>query len=258
MPSASLLPPVEPPKQTSSPLANMSHSVPFRLETLHNVSWTQLKKLTNKYEAGDLYDPLSQYKQARNRSEEPVIPAPSLFQTLRDPRQDESAADGQYYPSLLELPSVSECAVHLELLELFFDLRTLIINSWELDDTFGVEIKHKTVYRRELDKKTRKYVSTPHKLMDSTWTRRRREKWIFYLNIAVGRFMTWARSADEAIKVASEPQSRTALVHLPPVGKSRSNHAWIVGAFSNLARYPHGLACFPPESWGVQGVLLAA
>jgi hypothetical protein len=202
----------------------MSHSIPFRLETLHNVSWTQLKKLTKKYKAGGLYDPLSQYKQARNRSEEPVIPAPSLFQTLRDPPQDESATDGQYCPSLLELPSVSECAVHLELLELFFDLRTLIINSSELDATFGIEQKHKTVYRRELDKKTRKYVSKPHKLLDSTWSRRRREKWIFYLNIAVGRFLTWAQSADEAMEVASEPHSSAALVHLPPVGKSRCNH----------------------------------
>lgn len=224
----------------------MSHSVPFRLETLHNVSWTELKKLTKKYEEGDLYDPLSQYKQARNRSEEPVIPAPSLFQALRDPPQDESAADGQYYPSLRELPSVSECAVHLELLELFFNLRTLIINSSELDATFGVDQKHKTIYRRELDKKTRTYVSKPHKLLDATWSRRRRDKWIFYLIIAAGRFLAWARSADAAIEARSEPQSSTTLVHLPPVGKSPKSS--VVGALSDLTRYSHGLARFPPES----------
>lgn len=200
------------------PQVAMSHSVPFHLEALHSTSRADMQNLNHKYEAGDLYDPFSQFRQAHSKSEEPRIPAASLFQTLAGP-QDEEAAKGRHASPLLDMPSVGECAVHLELLEVFFAVRTRIINSSELDNTFDVKNKPRTVYRREIDRKTAKYTDVPHQIKDTNWPQRRRSKWIYYLHIAVGRFMFWARSADAAIKLSSKSGSSSTLVHIPPFGE---------------------------------------
>lgn len=208
------------PSRNSFPTADMSHTIPDHLESIHSISKTHLIDLNRKIGTGDTDALSSLLERARPNSQEPSIPAASLFRTLTLSSQDEASIPVEDSSTLLDMPSVGECAVHLELLEFFFALRSRIVNSSELDKTFGVEHKPKTVYRREYDSKTYKYNTTSHQVKNSGWEQQRREKWVYYLHMAVGRFMSWAEVADAAIKQESNSQSGTSLVHLPPCGMS--------------------------------------
>lgn len=201
----------------------MSHIVPHHLESLHRSGKTSLNSIDLRFKSGDIYSAKSSYRKSISKSEEPIIPAPSLFSTLTTPApQDgkESTTTENGDTTLLDMPTVGECAVHLELLEVFFALRHRIVNSEALDKTFAVEDQPKTVYRRTYNNKTYSYETTKHTIKDTTWTRRRREKWLHYLHVAVGRFMYWAPLADSAISRESKSPSSTTLVHIPPLGKT--------------------------------------
>jgi hypothetical protein len=185
----------------------MSHLVADHVNYLHSESKDRISTLlTSGHRAGGTS---MNIQPAQFRSDEPKIPAPRLFVSV-EPQQTTST------DSLLEMPTVGECAVHLELLEIFFALRTKIINSKKLDETFGVHENPKIVYRKEYDYKTRKYNHNKYKIKDATFKARRREKWVYYLHCAVGRFMTWAVKAN---KDMAEEKAGERLPYLPPLGE---------------------------------------
>ncbi|GAB1215681.1 hypothetical protein ATERTT37_004873 [Aspergillus terreus] len=151
---------------------NISH-----VESLHKASNNQITALLQKG--------TTRYKTTRTSTkEQPTIPSPSLFQSLSSASNEIEKPGG--------FPTPSQCAVHLELLEVFHMLRNRIIHARDLDTAFGVEPKKRTVYRR-IRRGERKH---PVELRDPTWDARRKEKWPYYLEIAAGRFDSWIRVVD--------------------------------------------------------------
>lgn len=190
----------------------MSHTIHLHIQDLHTRSTAHLsalKRNTANYTDGSS----SLYESAKSKNEEPQIPAPGLFNTLLG----ENIPAGQDATSLSQgdIPSVGECAVHLELLEVFAALRARIIASTELDTLFGVKERPRTIYRKKYDSTKRKWVHNPYRMKDTTLSARKREKWLFFLHLAVGRFIYWARTVDAAILTSGD----TVIPHLPPCGQ---------------------------------------
>jgi hypothetical protein len=149
-------------------------------------------------------------KKATTPDEEPKIPDPKLFASLTHAIQADVEAN---------LPTVGECAAHLELLEAFYKLRLYIIKSSDLDTTFGVRIKKKTVYRSTYIPRKGKRLMKAVELEDKTWQTRRRQKWAYFLGIAVGRFRVWMKKMDEHVKErAYGPGGCMRKLFLPPLG----------------------------------------
>jgi hypothetical protein len=117
------------------------------------------------------------YKVARCAAEEPQIPANAFFEPLFAAESNERRRD------LAVLPSVAECAAHLELLECLFALRQRVLKSDELDAVFGIAPHHRVVKRDGKDVK----------LKDNTLWERRQVKWTRFVEWAVVRFLCWRR-----------------------------------------------------------------
>ena len=137
------------------------------------------------------------FREAPTKEQEPVIPAPHVFQSLLDRSTNKSNGEAD------TVPTVAECAAHLELLEAFHALKAKILGSQELDSVLGIIPRPKTVYRTTYggpyrSKRTVKAV----KIKDATFAARRREKWPFFLRLAVVRFRAWLQKADLALKEA--------------------------------------------------------
>jgi hypothetical protein len=153
---------------------------------------------------------------AQTKAEEPVIPAPQAFQSLsHSPIQNTNG-----------VPTIGECAAHLELLQSFHMLRVKVLQSRDLDTTFGIKPINRTVFRKGRRGKRGKAV----KLRDDTFTSRRREKWPFFLGLAAERFRIWLKEADVDL-IARDPHtgssSHAAVVarsipFLPPLGLLKS------------------------------------
>lgn len=126
--------------------------------------------------------------------QEPVIPAPQIFQSLLDPSTGKSSGHANI------VSTVAECAAHLELLETFHELKAKLLGFRELGSVLGIEsypefyLSTRTVdrshfhrggyyedYRDVEIKKIRYRISAA----------RRREKWLFFLRLAVVRFEAW-------------------------------------------------------------------
>lgn len=138
----------------------------------------------------------------------PFIPSPSVFHTLTtEPSR-----------SVTALPTVGECAVHLELLEVFHQLRKRVISTTTLDQSFGVLPPQKIVYRRvyRRGKNRRREAVT---IKDPTFPERSRAKWPIFLKIAVVRFLLWAPRIDKLMQENGGPPSEAQLPHLPPLGR---------------------------------------
>ena len=236
----------------------MSHIQAQHLQELHRLSKAEVHNLTPviNYPYINQQGGLKKYKRASSAAEEPQIPEPALFKGLdaAPPAEPEFA-----------IPTVAECAVHLELLEVFYQLRSSIVNSTELDTTFGVAIQKRTVWKKQYDYTKRTYVPQEHKLNDPTWKARRREKWSYFLTLAVARFRGWMRKLDVALAArkrqeqereeggsskATEKLPETdslEIPYLPPLGKmSQPMICWQVKPLT-LIRYSHGLACVSAE-----------
>jgi hypothetical protein len=80
-----------------------------------------------------------------------------------------------------DLPSIAECAVHLEFLETLFVLRQRVLKSETLDEVFDIKPEYKFV--------DRKGVRT--QLKDETLWERRQVKWPRFVDLAVARFTAW-------------------------------------------------------------------
>ncbi|KAK4200876.1 hypothetical protein QBC40DRAFT_224494 [Triangularia verruculosa] len=114
----------------------------------------------------------SAYPSARTSSEEPVIPKPTLFEENHVTNSERAA----------RLPTVAECAIHLELLETLFVLRERILRSEDIDNSMGITRKRETKTGHNGDTKTFK---------DATFESRRQAKWIRFIEFAVVRFLDW-------------------------------------------------------------------
>lgn len=179
------------------------------LQALHTTSKGEIQN-------GALAQKRLRYPQAKSEAEEPKIPSPELFRDLDTPASAPSDGGAGFGDARL-LPTVAECAVHLELLETFHALRVKIVSSEDLDNTFGVKTAHKIIYRKQYDSKQRKYVGKPYKLKDKTWEDRRREKWLYFLGIAAGRFRSWIVKVDAAMAARKTDHGRS-FSTLPPIG----------------------------------------
>lgn len=197
----------------------MSHIVPPHLDLLHNASHRKMDTLRGIGSDGRKKILASYLQGAKNASQEPKIPDPKLFDSL--------GYTGSAAPES-DLPTLSECAVHLELLEVFYKLRQDIIKCEKLDASFGVTMNKKTVYRKGYyDPPRRRYTTYPVQLADETWPTRRRQKWSYFLSIAVGRFKVWMIAANRSLKVPNNLEdqaplstefNRPKLPFLPPLG----------------------------------------
>jgi hypothetical protein len=145
----------------------------------------------------------SSYPPAATTAEQPIIPGSEVFYSLSVSRHDGNSPT-QVEPNVI--PTIAECAVHLELLEAFLVLKTKVIQSNAIDRAFGIA---------EASKKKTK---TNLKLL-------RERKWKGYISLAVIRFEKWWQSIDQVLVAAGKTTgSLDTAPHftpstLPPLGK---------------------------------------
>lgn len=146
---------------------------------------------------------ISRYSPAESKDDESVIPDPNLF----DARRLVTGADS--------LPSVAQCAVHLELLQCFRKLRNQVINSQRLDQAWDIKPIPRVVYTGYRGNKTEK------KLKDTTFQSRREAKWSTFIELAVTRFVYWLQITNKNIEsVALESEFH---IESPPLGECVAN-----------------------------------
>ena len=148
------------------------------------------------------------FRTVRTKAEEPTIPASSLFRSLEDAKPGGITGG---------LPSVAQCAVHLELLQALHTLRVNVLRSTALDATFGIKPNLRTVTRGW--GRNKRVV----KLKDDTLATRRKEKWPLFVELAVVRFQTWVKLADSLMATAAKMDNNGATsqtMALPPLGGS--------------------------------------
>jgi len=192
----------------------MALTIGIHQNALHDASSDALEALkTPRWQSGVGLTATPHFPSARTKAEEPVIPAPQVFQSLAE----------SSIPSANAVPTVGECAAHLELLQAFHTLRVKVLQSTELDTTFGIKPNNRTVYRGGYYRQKR----TAVKLKDNTFATRRGEKWPFFLGIAVARFRIWLKEAALDLMLrdqqrASSSYSAPAITFLPPLGTFKS------------------------------------
>ncbi|KAL3255815.1 hypothetical protein ABHI18_008038 [Aspergillus niger] len=129
------------------------------------------------------------------------IPPPDLFKTLSFELNDASPTQG----SKNDIPTIGECAVHLELLEVFRNLRIQIVQSKELDRVFRLDSNRSWIskHRRETQ---------------------RAEKWHCFVSLAVEKFQVWIRAAEKQL----EGDGNNGTLILPPVDILMVWHAFLL------------------------------
>jgi hypothetical protein len=124
---------------------------------------------------------------AASKEEQPVIPDESVFQALSDNTQGVST-----------IPTVAQCAVHLELLEAFLVLKRRVLKSNSLDRTFGIDTTGKR---------------------DAAFTQRRLVKWDRFVALAVARFeVWWEKLVVKKHDLSGDEQHIITADKLPPLG----------------------------------------
>jgi hypothetical protein len=180
------------------------------------------------------------FRIAASSDEEAVIPPTAIFAGLqdegRDPRENQN--DG------VQLPSVAECAVHLQLLESFQVLREKVPKSNALDRTFSIR---PITTRRSVAGygRNRRQVA----VADSTFQTRRQKKWHIFVDLAVARFTAWWGEMDNILRLLDAGE-------IPPLGKNASGP--VEQLLILVRRCPHGLALPPAKSPGVCRVMRGA
>jgi hypothetical protein len=181
----------------------MSHLIGYNLGALHRTSREFNRKIDSAY-----------YTSVATIDENPTIPSPSTFDHLNNSHQD-------------NLPTPSQCAVHLELLEVFHALRIKVLDSKALDKAFDLGSPTKKVYRRKFVKGLNKWVNQETTLRDLQWENSQDKKWAFYLGGAVRRFMVWANDYNSSLASGGKNHwiddgdgriSMSDSLYLPPVG----------------------------------------
>ncbi|KAG7285971.1 hypothetical protein NEMBOFW57_008267 [Staphylotrichum longicolle] len=111
-----------------------------------------------------------------------AIPDPAIFASL-----DHGA----------DIPSVGECATHLELLEAFLMLQQKVLTSNALDRAFGIAPKPKV--QMEGWGRSKKATIKP----DETFQNRRAVKWDTFVRLAAARFQRWWHCVGEMLATAA-------------------------------------------------------
>ncbi|CAM1503553.1 Fc.00g011440.m01.CDS01 [Cosmosporella sp. VM-42] len=119
------------------------------------------------------------FRVAITPDQRPIIPAAEIFD------MNDSQVAGNI-PGIA-MPQVSECAIHLELLETFYVLRQKILVSEAIDTAMGIKPNRVTKTGKKGDKKT---------LKDTTLWERRQPKWKKFVEFAVVRFLDWQSKLD--------------------------------------------------------------
>ncbi|KAG5662841.1 hypothetical protein KAF25_005259 [Fusarium avenaceum] len=191
----------------------MSHLIGYNLGALHQASRELNRKITTTY-----------YSSASTIDENPVIPSPDIFNQLNDSHED-------------SLPTPAQCAVHLELLEVFHALRIRILDSKELDEIFELGDPTKVVYRTKFVEGLNKKVNQEITLRNIVWEQNRDNKWRFYLGKAVPRFLVWAdeyntslasKLSKDGIDDGRSEISSTEVSWLPPIDVLMVWHAFLL------------------------------
>ncbi|KAL4971920.1 hypothetical protein BDW66DRAFT_155205 [Aspergillus desertorum] len=158
------------------------------------------------------------YVDGKNNEQPLDIPDPALFSEIKTVARDADA-----------LPSVGECAIHLEMLEAFHTLRHKVIQSPQLDVAFNI-----------FPRPTTKYRTVP--IRDSRFTDRRRQKWTYFLHIAATRFHGWVEMVEKHLRDAQLGSPLPRYLLLPPLDVLVIWHAFLLNcddfkeycAFHNL------------------------
>jgi hypothetical protein len=167
------------------------------------------------------------FQKAFQREQNPKIPSPNLFSL--------DAGSQALSKSHSSLPTVAECAVHLELLQAFQHFRIGIISSERLDRVLGIELNPRTVFRK-VSNGYGQYEQQEIKLQDLTFDERRKTKWLLLLSLAAARFLKW-------VEVIEKDPAESIL--LPPIGMLRPIQ---ISKPTKPDRYPHDLAFTSIES----------
>lgn len=112
------------------------------------------------------------YQHSTQPEDQPLIPDPNIF----------DSGESQIDKTSAVLPRISECAVHLELLETFFVLRQNVFISKSIDKAMDIKPNRETKTGFQGDTKTFK---------DETLWHRRQKKWTKYVECATIRFLAW-------------------------------------------------------------------
>lgn len=156
---------------------------------------------------GDTNIHIPTFEKAATSKTHPKIPEPGLFNF---------ASEGSKIDTE-RLPTVAECAAHLELLEAFYHIRLRVLSSTTLDAVLGIKPEPRTVYRTTKRGYRRGYSKRAVKLRDDTFQERRKAKWLFYLALATVRFLRWIEAAE--MELHESEVSRGTLLNLPPIGR---------------------------------------
>ncbi|KAF9885598.1 hypothetical protein FE257_012804 [Aspergillus nanangensis] len=176
---------------------------PGRLAALHQMGATETRVLQDK--------PSDSYERGYAEDVDHIIPSPTLFDSLRDQH---------LVPD--DMPAISQCATHLELLEVFHSLRNRVIQSRYLDNAFNIHPSKRIVYHR----KHRRQKKVGKELRDTGFEGRREEKWKYYLNIATARFEQWIQGIDTAMNDLEIPPCGRKV--LPPLDVLVVWHAFLL------------------------------
>lgn len=192
----------------------------IHLKTVHECGRKEIRWYENSNSQYlDYFDPRAPNKffSAGSRGET-VVPSPDIFLALQ----------GEECPKeVTDLPTTSECAVHLELLEAVYALRRRVISTQNLDDSFGIKGPTRTVYRRTYVG-NRKYEHRPFAIKDKTFPERSQKKWTAFLHIAVMRFITWAEKVEGLMQERGGPHENAYLPYLPPLDVLTVWHAFLL------------------------------
>ncbi|KAI0469602.1 hypothetical protein F4859DRAFT_487203 [Xylaria cf. heliscus] len=216
----------------------MALSVDFNQNILHNCS----KQAFSRQVAQSSLQ--VEFMEATSLSENPKIPDPNLFKFSIDSRYVQEEAR--------RLPSVAECAVHLELLQAFRYLRVEVLSSRKLDDAFGIKPENRTVFRKKrvYQGTGSGWVREPVKLRDDTFEKRREEKWPLYLRLAASRFLYWIAAVEAEF---GRPNARDQPLPVPPIDVLMVWHALLLNpswfrSFEQTAELKHlSTVAFPWE-----------
>ncbi|KAL4944332.1 hypothetical protein BDV06DRAFT_233500 [Aspergillus oleicola] len=164
-------------------------------------SLTKQKGNTRSWTRGSSNNGLPVFRRAKDRKQNPQIPDPRLFNLLSE---DEGGPT--------QLPTPAQCAVHLELLAAFYQVRRKVLNSTSLDAALGIVPIPRKVYRKKYQ--GRRWTTYPVNTRDTTFQTRRLAKWPIYLTLAVTRFLKLAWVVE---KMEEPPTSLDVAIMLPPI-----------------------------------------
>ncbi|KAF4970070.1 hypothetical protein FSARC_2816 [Fusarium sarcochroum] len=129
------------------------------------------------------------YRLAFKPEDWPIIPDPSIFQFENTNNTNNTKPSKKPKTPELALPTVSECAAHLEFLETLYMLRQKILVSIGLDEVFQTNPVRETKTGVQGDTKT---------LKDEGLWERRQAKWPKYVEFAVVRFLAWREELNQS------------------------------------------------------------